>query len=547
MSTASSEAVEPKAMTPAEIRSASHLVAAADDDDADIDGYEMGAVDRRYQGTAADRRDMSQLGRVQELRRNFQFLSILGFACTLISTWEVLTTTLLISLIDGGTAGLIWGYLAVAFGFSLVYMSVAEMASMAPTSGGQYHWVSEFAPKPAQKFLSYLVGWLCFTGWQAAIVAIAFLTGTIIQGLIVLNDVNYVFERWHGTLIVIAITAFAIFFNTVLAKKLPVVEGLLLVLHVLGLFAIIIPLWVLAPRASASDVFTVFTNGGGWPTQGTSAMVGLLTPVISLIGFDCAVHMSEEVKDASATLPKAMMWSFGFNATLGFLMAVTLCFTLGNVTDISASATGYPFIQIFYNVTGSYAGASVMTVILVLTLTASCIAEIATASRQLWSFARDRGVPFSSTIARVTPGWNIPLNAVFVSLLVTVVLSLINIGSTAALNAIISLTSVSLLTSYMIVIGCVLLKRIRGQPLPARRWSLGRFGGVVNAAALCFLLPIYVFAFFPAALPVVPATMNWGIVMYAGVIGFATVYYFAWGRRQYVPPVALVKREVFGG
>ncbi|KAK4943227.1 hypothetical protein LTR66_014628, partial [Elasticomyces elasticus] len=92
MSSASSEAVEPKAMTPAEIRSASRLVAAVDDDDADVDGYEMGAVDRRYQGTAADRRDMSQLGRVQELRRNFQFLSILGFACTLISTWEVLTT-----------------------------------------------------------------------------------------------------------------------------------------------------------------------------------------------------------------------------------------------------------------------------------------------------------------------------------------------------------------------------------------------------------------------------------------------------------------------
>jgi hypothetical protein len=28
----------------------------------------------------------------------------------------------------------------------------------APTSGGQYHWVSEFAPKKHQKFLSYVVG-----------------------------------------------------------------------------------------------------------------------------------------------------------------------------------------------------------------------------------------------------------------------------------------------------------------------------------------------------------------------------------------------------
>ena len=28
----------------------------------------------------------------------------------------------------------------------------------APTSGGQYHWVSEFAPRSAQKFLSFVTG-----------------------------------------------------------------------------------------------------------------------------------------------------------------------------------------------------------------------------------------------------------------------------------------------------------------------------------------------------------------------------------------------------
>jgi len=139
--------------------------------------------------------------------------------------------------------------------------------------------------------LSYIVGWLCFTGWQCAITSITFLAGTVIQGLIVLNNPDYVPQPWHGTLLVIGITVFAIFFNTVLAKKLPLVEGLLLVLHVLGLFAIVIVLWVLAPTASASSVWFEFTNLGGWNSAGTSTMVGLLSPVISTIGFDCAVHM----------------------------------------------------------------------------------------------------------------------------------------------------------------------------------------------------------------------------------------------------------------
>lgn len=66
-------------------------------------------VSPKYQGTAADQRDMSVLGRDQVLRvnsqkvhsqcfsvddvqRNFRFISIVGFGCTLISTWEVILT-----------------------------------------------------------------------------------------------------------------------------------------------------------------------------------------------------------------------------------------------------------------------------------------------------------------------------------------------------------------------------------------------------------------------------------------------------------------------
>lgn len=139
----------------------------------------------------------------------------------------------------------------------------------------------------------------------------------------------------------------------------------------------------------------------------------------------------------------------------------------------------------------------------------------------------------------------IPLNAVMISLLVTSLLSLINIGSAVALNAILSLTAVSLLTSYIIVISCLVLKRLRGQPLPPRRWDLGKWGLPINIAALCYLAPIYVFAFFPVALPVVATSMNWAIVMYVGIMGFATVYYFAYGRKVYLPPVALVKRDEF--
>ena len=81
-------------------------------------------------------------------------------------------------------------------------------------------------------------------------------------------------------------------------------------------------------------------------------------------------------------------------------------------------------------------------------------------------------------------------------------LACINLGSSTALNAINSLGGVSILTSYFITISCLVWRRLRGPPLPPRRWSLGRFGLAINVAALMFLTPVWFFAFWPLATPV---------------------------------------------
>ena len=247
-------------------------------------------------------------------------------------------------------------------------------------------------------------GWTSVLGWQTGLASLAFLVGTMIQGLLVLDNSDYVFKNWHGTLLVIAITAFCIIFNTFLARKLPMVEVVVLVIHLLGFFAILIPLWVLAQRSSPSRVFTEFLNLGGWSTTGLAFIVGLLSPVYTLIRPDSTVHMSEEVRDASLVLPNAIMWAAGLNGSLGFVMVITFCFTLGDVLDLleTPNPTGYPFIQVFHKATKSNAATSAMTAILIVNVTSACISTLATVSRQTWSFARDKGLPFSSYIAHVS-------------------------------------------------------------------------------------------------------------------------------------------------
>ena len=80
-------------------------------------------------------------------------------------------------------------------------------------------------------------------------------------------------------------------------------------------------------------------------------------------------------------LPRALIWSVVPNGIMALIMGVTFIFCIGNIEEVLESPTYEPFIQVFFNATQSYAGATIMTFIIMLMLTSACISEVATASR----------------------------------------------------------------------------------------------------------------------------------------------------------------------
>ena len=120
--------------------------------------------------------------------------------------------------------------------------------------------------------------------WQAGLASGAFLGGTMIQGLLVLNYPSYGYQRWHGTLLFYAIIVIALFVNTYLARQLPKIEAVVLMIHVMGFFAILVPIVYLAPHSTASEVFAKFSNSGGWESSGLSFFIGLSTSMFAFIG-----------------------------------------------------------------------------------------------------------------------------------------------------------------------------------------------------------------------------------------------------------------------
>jgi amino acid transporter len=108
--------------------------------------------------TFADAVDMRRMGRNQEFVRSFRMFSIASLTAVATAVWEFGIFQITPALLDGGSPALLYSTIWNFIGFGPIYLSIAEMASMAPIAGAQYHWVSEFAPESMQKILSYMSG-----------------------------------------------------------------------------------------------------------------------------------------------------------------------------------------------------------------------------------------------------------------------------------------------------------------------------------------------------------------------------------------------------
>lgn len=57
------------------------------------------------------------------------------------------------------------------------------------------------------------------------------------------------------------------------------------------IFILQVPLWVMGPRAPVRTALLDYQNLGGWDSMGLAALIGMVTPLNVLIGYDCPVHM----------------------------------------------------------------------------------------------------------------------------------------------------------------------------------------------------------------------------------------------------------------
>jgi amino acid transporter len=169
---------------------------------------------------------------------------------------------------------------------------------------------------------------------------------------------------------------------------------------------------------------------------------------------------------------------------------------------------------------------------LVLGVTLFCSISITVAaSRCTWAFARDNAIPGAGLFSIVNSTLGVPVWALVLTTLVQMLLGLINLGSSSAFTAFVSVGVIALAVSYAIPIAVSLLWNKRYEVSQAR-WNCGSVvGPIVNVVALIWITFEVVLFSMPTALPVTAVTMNYASVVFVGFLAISAIWYFVYARR----------------
>lgn len=317
-----------------------------------------------------------------------------------------------------------------------------------------------------------------------------------------------------------------------LFKLLPhmMAAGVLLI-NCSWIFILVSLLTRVSPKNSAKTVFVDVVNESGWSSNGVVFFLAILPGLLSVSGFDAVTHITDEVPDPQKEIPQVILGSTGLSAITGLAMVIMYAYCTVHPEVLLEPYAHQPIINVLQDGLRSDALFNIAMTAVLGTMYIASVAAMTSWNRLYWSFSRANGLPFSRFTAKLSGSDHIPVNALIVNFFMVIVLGAIGIGSLTALNAIFGSAAICALSSFAL---CLFMAIRRGRELldPGRWLNLGRAGLPMQCIALTWAVFASVWLCFPLYLPVTPEYMNWTVVILAGIVGVATVYYL--GFRKHI-------------
>ncbi|MGL5011203.1 MAG: amino acid permease, partial [Paracoccaceae bacterium] len=359
-----------------------------------------------------------------------------------------------ISSVGGAGAGIGWIVGCLLSG--MFALAMAQIASAFPTAGGLYHWASILG----NRFLGWLTAWLNLLGLITVLGAINIGTAYFFAGTFG-GLVGFTGTDMQVVTFVAVVTIVQALFNHLGIKVTTMLTDISGYIIFATTALLVIACLYYAPAIDISRLWT-FTNYSGeaggnvFPANesiGYLFLLCLLLPVYTITGYDASAHTSEETKSAATSVPRGIVTAVFWSSIVGWIMicAITLA-----IPDMAVAASqGW---TMFFGTMDAIMPQGLKTVLYAGILIAQFLCGLATvtsASRMLFAFARDDGMPFGSkALASVSPSFRTPVTAIWTSTLLCilyVVLALsIKVDGTSIYVIVVNSTLVFLFLSFTV-------------------------------------------------------------------------------------------------
>ncbi|EIW76668.1 amino acid transporter [Coniophora puteana RWD-64-598 SS2] len=493
---------------------------------------------------AADEALLAQLGYKQEFKRAFTPLQVFGIAFSIIGLLPSIASVLFYAIPNGGPAAMVWGWAVASVFILCVGISMAELASAAPTSGGLYFWTHSLSSPRCRNLLAWIVGYANTIGSIASVASIDW--GCAVQVAAAASIGTG--EAWVATdaetfaiyaAIVLSHAVICCLATAVLAK----LQTVYVILNVLLCLAVIIALPAVTPaeyKNTASFALGNFTNMNGWP-DGYAFILSFLAPLWTICSFDSSVHISEEASNAATAVPWAIVNAIGIAGVLGWAINMSLAFCMGTDLDsLIDSPIGQPMAQIFFNSFGQKGTLAIWAFVVIIQYMMGSSMLLA-ASRQSFAFARDGALPFSSWLYRMNAFTETPVNTVWFVAICSLALGLLAFAGEQAIDAVFAISITALYIAYAIPIVARFAFKNNFKPGP---FDCGVFSLPIAIISVSFMTFMNLVFFFPTTPQTDVNDMNYTIVVLGGVLILSLMWYYCpvyGGVHWFTGPVANIE------
>ncbi|KAG5417086.1 hypothetical protein I9W82_004719 [Candida metapsilosis] len=499
---------------------------------------EVRAVDPQH--NAGDEDLLNQIGYKQELRRHYSTLQVFGIAFSIMGLLPSIASVLAQGL-EAGPGGLVWGWFIASIFIFCVGVSMSFMGSAIPTSGGLYYYTNYYCPDSIRVPFSFLIGCSNSLGLIGGLCSISYGFATEVLSAVSISQDGQ-FDITNGKCY--GVFAACVITNVIVAclttkhaaslQTASIVVNVFLVL----LFLIAVPAGFGSNFNSRGFIFGNFENARDW-SVGWSFFISLQPAVWTIGAFDSVIHCSEEAMNAQRSMPVGILGSISACWFLGWFVVIVCaaCIKDGDVARILNTSTGSPMAQIIYDALGKKWAVAFMSLISVGQYLMAISITIAL-SRQIWSFARDDGLPVVYRYVKyVNPRIKIPVRAsIFAGILALLLGLLVLINGSAGSGALFSLAICSNSLAWGAPVVLILLPYGRKKFIPGPFYFGKWISTTICVVASCWLSFIIVLTMFPDSKKVDKDSMNYTVVINVGVWILSLVYYFTWGYRVYSGP-----------